>query len=132
MTPPPSEASAWLLIVTYARFLGESDLLESIYQRALLHELALRGLSFETERHVDVRYKDQLIGQHRLDIVVENRVIVELKAVSAIVDMHVAQTLSYLKATKIEVALIINFGSRSLTWKRLIKSRELRELREFI
>ena len=62
----------------------------------------------------------------------ENAVIVELKAVSAIVDTHIAQTLSYLKATNIEIALIINFGSQSLTRKRLIKSRELRELRELI
>ena len=58
--------------------------------------------------------------------------IVELKAVSAIIDAHIAQTLSYLKATNIEVALIVNFGLPSLTWKRLIKSREFRELREFI
>jgi GxxExxY protein len=81
---------------------------------------------------IAVRYKNQLIGQHRLDIVVRKTVIIELKAVSAIVDIHVAQTLSYLKATNMEVALIMNFGLPSLTWKRLIKSRELRELREFI
>jgi GxxExxY protein len=105
---------------------------ESIYHRALLHELGLRRLFCETEVHVEVSYKNQLIGQHRLDLVVENTVIVELKAVSAIVDTHIAQTLSYLKATNIEVALIVNFGLPSLTWKRLIKSREFRELREFI
>jgi GxxExxY protein len=105
--------------------------IESIYHRALVHELGLRGLSYETEVEIAVRYKNQLIGQHRLDIVVKT-VIIELKAVSAIVDIHVAQTLSYLKATNMEVALIMNFGLPSLTWKRLIKSRELRELREFI
>jgi GxxExxY protein len=105
---------------------------ELIYHRALLHELGLRRLFCETELQVDVCYKNRLIGQHRLDLVVENTVIVELKAVSAIIDTHVAQTLSYLKATNIEVALIVNFGLPSLTWKRLIKSREFRELREFI
>jgi len=105
---------------------------ELIYHRALLHELGLRRLFCKTELQVDVCYKNQLIGQHRLDLVVENTVIVELKAVSAIIDTHVAQTLSYLKATNIEVALIVNFGLPSLTWKRLIKSREFRELREFI
>ena len=106
--------------------------IESIYHRALLHELGLRHLNCDTERQVDVRYKDQLIGQHRLDIVVENSVIVELKAVSTMAEVHIAQTLSYLKATNIEVALLVNFGLPSLVWKRLIKSRELRELREFI
>jgi len=63
---------------------------------------------------------------------VENGVIVELKAVSTMAEVHIAQTLSYLKATNIEVALLVNFGLPSLVWKRLIKSRELRELREFI
>lgn len=106
--------------------------IESIYHRALVHELGLRGLSYETDVEIAVRYKNQLIGQHRLDIVVRKTVIIELKAVSAIVDIHVAQTLSYLKATNMEVALIMNFSLPSLTWKRLIKSRELRELREFI
>ena len=106
--------------------------LESIYHRALIHELALCNLSCESELQIDVCYKNQLIGHHRLDIVVENTVIVELKAVSAIVDTHIAQTLSYLKATNLEVALIVNFGLPTLVWKRLIKSRELRELRELI
>jgi GxxExxY protein len=87
--------------------------IESIYHRALVHELGLRGLSYETEVEIAVRYKNQLIGQHRLDIVVKT-VIIELKAVSAIVDIHVAQTLSYLKATNMEVALIMNFGLPSL------------------
>jgi GxxExxY protein len=89
-------------------------------------------LACQAEVHIDVQYKTQIVGKHRLDLVVENTVIVELKAVSAILDTHVAQALSYLKATNIEVALIINFGLPSLVWKRLIKSRELRELREFI
>jgi GxxExxY protein len=106
--------------------------IESIYHRALVHELTLHRLACQAEVHIDVQYKTQIVGKHRLDLVVENTVIVELKAVSAILDTHVAQALSYLKATNIEVALIINFGLPSLAWKRLIKSRELRELREFI
>jgi GxxExxY protein len=105
---------------------------ESVYHRALLHELTLRHLSCQTELQVDISYKSQLVGQHRMDLVVEGTVILELKAVSAIIDTHIAQTLSYLKATGLEVALILNFGLPSLVWKRLIKSRELRELREFI
>jgi GxxExxY protein len=96
--------------------------IESIYQRALLHELALHSLSTETERHIEVRYKGQLVGKHRLDMIVSGEVVVELKAVGSIVDVHLAQALSYLKASKLELALILNFGEPRLTWKRVIRS----------
>jgi GxxExxY protein len=95
--------------------------LESIYKHALLHELRLRGLETKTEVEVHISYKDHHIGKHRLDLLVGDTVIVEIKGVSAINDVH---TLSYLKATNLELALILNFGGSSLSWKRLIKSRE--------
>ena len=98
--------------------------LESIYKHALLRELGLQGLRAASETEVAIAYKEHTVGNHRLDIVVEDTVIVELKAVSAITDVHIAQALSYLKATNIELALIFNFGAPSLVWKRLIKSRE--------
>ena len=97
--------------------------LESIYKHALLHELGLREVSTETEREVEVLYKDFPVGRHRLDIVVEQTVILELKAINGINDLHKAQALSYLAATGLELALIINFGQPQLVWKRLIKSR---------
>jgi GxxExxY protein len=97
--------------------------LESVYQNALCHELQLRELKFETELEVHVGYKQLVVGRHRLDLVVENSVIVELKVASAIVEAHLAQALSYMKATGIEVSLILNFAGSSLTWKRLLKSR---------
>jgi len=106
--------------------------LESIYQRALLHELELQGLHTNKELEVCVEYKGEPVGKHRLDIVVEHAVVVELKAVNAIHELHLAQAVSELKATGLEVALIMNFGERKLVWRRLIKSRELRELRELL
>jgi GxxExxY protein len=97
--------------------------LESIYRNALYHELHSKRLSVESEREIRVTYKNHAVGHHRLDLVVENRVIVELKAASSIADAHLAQALSYMKATNIEVSLIVNFGGTSLTWKRLLKTR---------
>ena len=97
--------------------------LESIYKSALIHELGLRGLKSTTEVETHVAYKDHPVGKHRLDLVVEDTVVVELKAVSSINAIHMAQALSYLKATGLEVVLIVNFGQPSLVWKRLIRSR---------
>jgi GxxExxY protein len=96
--------------------------LESIYKRALLRELAVRGLGAETEKPIEVVYKGQVIGTHRLDILVANTVVVELKAVGSLADIHLAQVLSYLKASRLSVALILNFGEPRLSWKRVIKS----------
>ena len=75
-------------------FLGPG-FVESIYQRALLHELALQGLPAETERQIDILYKDELVGKHRLDVIVSRLAVVELKAVSGVADLHLAQALSY-------------------------------------
>ena len=105
---------------------------ESIYHRAMLHELNLRGLSTQTELRIDIHYKNEIVGKHRLDIIVEKTVIVEIKAVSGIVDVHIAQAISYLKATDLELALLLNFGPPRLSWKRLIRRRGCRELRELL
>ena len=99
--------------------------LESIYKNALLHELRLRGLFPKTELEVQIAYKDRIVGTHRLDIVVDDKVIIELKAVSGLVQIHIAQTLSYMKAIGSEVGLIINFGESSLVWKRLLRRPRL-------
>ena len=90
----------------------------------MLHELRLRGLDTKTEVEVHISYKDHHIGKHRLDILVSEAVILEIKGISALNEVHIAQALSYLKATNLELALILNFGGSSLSWKRLIKSRE--------
>ena len=102
-------------------FLG-NGFQEVIYQRALAWEMQQRGLAFEREIEQNIYYKDlpQPIGTRRADFVVEGKVLVELKARIQLEDVHLAQALNYLKAYKLEVGLLINFGSKSLTLKRLV------------
>jgi GxxExxY protein len=102
-------------------FLG-NGFQEVIYQRALAWEMRQRGLEFAREIEQDIFYKDlpEPIGKRRADFVVENKVLVELKAIIQLEEVHLAQALNYLKAYKLEVGLLINFGSKSLTFKRLV------------
>jgi GxxExxY protein len=93
---------------------------ESIYRNALLHELHLRGLQTSCEVEVPILYKDVLLGKHRLDLFVSGQIVVELKAVAGINPVHLAQTLSYLRAVNAEVGLVINFSGTSLFWKRIL------------
>lgn len=87
---------------------------ESIYQVALAHEFNLRHIPFEREKTISVIYKDIVVGTHRLDFLVDDKVIVELKVVAAILDIHVSQVISYLAASKKKVGLIINFAAQRL------------------
>jgi len=102
-------------------FLG-NGFQEVIYQRALAWEMAQKNLGFAREIEQEIFYKDlpKPIGTRRADFVVENKVLVELKAIKELEDVHLAQALNYLKAYKLEVGLLINFGSKSLTFKRLV------------
>lgn len=102
-------------------FLG-NGFQEVIYQRALAYEMGKAGLAFAREIEQPIYYKDlpDPIGTRRADFVIENTILVELKAVIRLEDVHLAQVLNYLKAYKLEVALLINFGSKSLTFKRLV------------
>ena len=103
------------------KFLG-NGFQEVIYQRALAYEFSQVGLSFAREIEREIYYKElsEPIGRRRADFVVEGKVLVELKAIKELEDVHMAQILNYLKAYKIEVGLLINFGSKSLTFKRLV------------
>ena len=94
--------------------------LESIYQAALPIELKNRGLTVEEQKSIRIIYDGKEIGLHRLDLVIEGQVIVEIKAVSAFDDSHMAQVLSYLKATKLKVGLLINFAKGTLKIKRIV------------
>jgi GxxExxY protein len=96
------------------RILGPG-LLESIYEEALSHELTLRGIAHQRQVVVDVQYKDRVIQGQRLDLLVENQVVVEVKALRLVPEVATAQVLSYLKATALKRALLINFGVRKLT-----------------
>lgn len=95
------------------RHLGPG-LLESIYESALCHELELRKLIYENQKEIDVYYKGIWIKGQRIDIIVENEVIVELKATNHFNELFISQTLSYLKASGLSKALIINFAKRRL------------------
>lgn len=103
------------------KFLG-NGFQEVIYQRALAWEMKQRELNFAREIEQDIFYKDlpEPIGTRRADFVVEGKVLVEIKAIVQLEDVHWAQALNYLKAYKLEVGLLINFGSKSLTFKRLV------------
>ena len=85
--------------------------LESIYHRALCVELRLRGISFEVQRRIDVVYKGESLHGQKLDLVVESLVVVEVKAVSQLEEIHGSQVVSYLRATGLRVGLLINFNS---------------------
>ncbi len=97
------------------KFLG-NGFQEVIYQRALAYEMAQSGLEFTREIEQDIYYKnmEKPIGTRRADFVVEGKVLVELKALVQLEDVHLAQALNYLKAYKLEVGLLINFGSKSM------------------
>ena len=92
---------------------------EVIYQRALEIEMALEGLSFNREFAMPIFYREQRIGTRRVDFLVEGIISVELKARTQIEDVHFAQAINYLEAYNLEIGLLINFGERSLNFKRL-------------
>lgn len=94
---------------------------EVIYQRALAIEMEKQKLSFVREQEMPIFYDGIQIGTRRVDFLVEGRVLVELKALTALEDVHLAQALNYLEAFNLETGLLINFGARSLEFKRLYK-----------
>jgi GxxExxY protein len=92
---------------------------EVIYQRALAIEMNFAGLHFEREKEMPIIYRGEHIGTRRVDFFIENAVMVELKALEKIEDVHKAQAINYLEAYGIADGLLINFGARSLEFKRL-------------
>jgi GxxExxY protein len=98
---------------------------EVIYQRALAIEMTKQGLSFQRELEMQIYYDEQEIGTRRVDFLVEDKVMVELKALTVLEDVHLAQAINYLEAYKLEVGLLINFGAKSLEYHRVINSKHL-------
>jgi GxxExxY protein len=96
--------------------------LESLYESAVAIEFGKAGLVFERQRTVLVSYEGSPIGEHRLDYLVETRVILELKACKNIEDVHLAVARSYLKATAVPLALVINFAKPTLEIRRVVLS----------
>ena len=95
--------------------------LESVYEKALLIALQQKGLTAVAQVPIDVSFRGNSVGQFFADILVEDAVIVELKAVSALAPEHKAQLINYLKATGMEVGLLVNFGNPKLEYRRLHK-----------
>ena len=96
--------------------------LESVYEEAMAIELDLQKIPFERQKPVDVFYKGKLAKQFFCDFVIEDKVLVELKAIKRLSEAENAQVLNYLKATGLSLALLINFGTPSLGFKRIINT----------
>ena len=89
-------------------------LLENLYEEAMEHELKSRGIKYQRQKELEITYKGNPIGSYRLDYLIEDRVIVELKCVKAIKGIHIAQLLTYLRTENIRVGLVINFNVERL------------------
>jgi GxxExxY protein len=96
---------------------------EVIYQRALEIEMRNAGLNFLREFEMPILYKENPIGTRRVDFFVENKISLELKALTILEDLHVAQALNYLEAYNLEIGLLLNFGAKRLCFKRLVNSK---------
>ena len=100
---------------------------EVIYQRALELEMAANAISFEREKEMPIFYRGEQIGVRRVDFFVEGNIMVELKAVIRLEEVHLAQAFNYLEAYKMPVGLLINFGARSLEFKRVHNNKLMSE-----
>ena len=112
-------------IIEVHRWLGPG-FRERVYQRALLIELSKRGLAAESEKRVVIHYDGQEVGGHRIDLIVENSVVLEVKTVDLIIKAHYAQVRSYLKASGLQTGLLVNFGGSRADYRRIEAAPDLR------
>jgi len=96
---------------------------EVIYQRALEEEFLLKGVSVQREYEMNIFYKGKLVGTRRIDFLVDKAVSLEIKALVRLEDVHLAQAINYLEVHDLEIGMLINFGSKSLEYKRLINPK---------
>lgn len=101
----------------------ENGFQEVIYQRALAIEFTFQGLEFNREMEMDLFYRNQNVGTRRVDFFVEEKVMVEIKAIEKLEDVHKAQAINYCEAYNISDGLLINFGSKSLDFKRVFNKK---------
>jgi len=94
--------------------------LESVYHKALVEEFSRRGMKVETQKTIDLVYKDKKIGVHRLDLVVDDKVVVELKTVERFPIHHKAQLTSYLKASGYKLGILVNFSKSKVEYQRVL------------
>jgi GxxExxY protein len=97
--------------------------LEKVYQNAMFFELKSKGFKVEAQKQIKVYFKNQLVGEYFADLLIEDKIIIELKACEMVMNVHVAQLMNYLKATDIEVGLLLNFGEDP-EFKRLIYTND--------
>jgi GxxExxY protein len=100
-----------------------SGFLEKVYQNAMYFELKSLGYKVEAQKQIKVYFKNQLVGEYYSDLLVEDKVIVELKATELLMNVHVAQIINYLKSTPIEVGILLNFGEEP-EFKRIIYTND--------
>ncbi len=118
---PESELTAKILDAAFTvhNSLG-AGFLEKVYVNALALELRAKGLACEQEAPLQVRYREAIVGDYLADIVVERRVVLELKACSALDPVHEAQIMNYLRASNLRVGLLMNFGRPKLQYRRFV------------
>jgi GxxExxY protein len=97
---------------------------EMIYQRALAIEMQLQGIEFSREHEIPLQYKGYDVGTRRVDFFVENKIMVEIKALINLEDVHLAQAMNYVEAYNLEIGLLINFGAKSLQHKRVHNNKK--------
>ena len=98
---------------------------EVVYQRALAIEMQMQGIAFSREHEMPLQYKGHNIGTRRVDFFVENKIMVEIKAIINLEDVHLAQAMNYVEAYNLEIGLLINFGAKSLQHKRVHNNKVL-------
>ncbi|MGV3657662.1 MAG: GxxExxY protein [Chitinophagaceae bacterium] len=96
-----------------------SEFLEVIYHHALEIELRHNNIAFVSEKEMNIFYRNELVGKRRVDIFIENQIMVEIKAITKLEDVHLAQAMNYLEASKLPIGLLFNFGAISLEFKRV-------------
>jgi GxxExxY protein len=94
--------------------------LEAVYENALCCELAEQGIPFQWQKPLEVKYRDRIVGNYIADVIVEDKLLLELKALSKVTGEHEAQVMNYLKATGMSVGLLLNFGTPRLGVKRIV------------
>lgn len=106
-----------------------SGFMEVVYQRTLAVEMEKQGIFFDREQDIPIYYKGLEVGIRRVDFQVDHKIMVELKAISQLEDIQIAQIINYLEASDFEIGLLLNFGSKSLEFRRFINQKKFNNLK---